>query len=370
MSAEILAALRERTAFKPKPPDYELALAHVPLGEVGLSNPIEQRVLSAMRAEDESFILIVGPPGEGKSSLLAWAAGKAARAGGPTRVLPIYVPVGHHTATINADLLVRGVAEGIAVRLGPMLKKRDREALERALAITISTVRKPLKLRAGLTVPLLHGFGAELAAEVGGDLATLVKHGGWQGGPHSGLVALSDLTRAHGGHMVVIVEDTDIWSAGDENMARRASAFFAAVRSLLGAPDVTMLAAVQSHWGQLQPSGSNRAKHAAAAQLQFRELRDRAARVLHVPAPASHEQARALLRAVLERRMHITLEEPAPAGGWCDVVFSGDAVELLARRCLERSLRQALADVRDTFDHHDALPAQITREHVVEAMAP
>lgn len=369
MSAETLTALRERTAFKPKPPDYELALAHVPLGEVGLSNPIEQRVLSAMRAEDESFVLIIGPPGEGKSSLLAWASGQAAEGSGLPHVLPIYVPVGHHTAAIDTGLLARGVAEGIAVRLGPTLKKRDRETLERALAITITTARRPPTLRAGLTVPLLHGFVAELAAELGGDLATLVKEGGWQGGPHAGLVALSDVTRAHGGHMVVILEDTDIWSAGDENMARRASAFFAAVRSLLGAPDVTMLAAVQSHWGELEPK-SPRTRHTAAAQLQFRELKDRAARVLHVPAPASHEQARALLRAVLERRIHITLEEPTPAGGWCDVLFSADALELLARRCLERSLRQALADVRDTFDHHDILPAQITREHVVEAMAP
>jgi hypothetical protein len=148
MSVAILTVLRERTAFKPKPPDYELALAHVPLGEVGLSNPIEQRVLTAMCTEDESFILIVGPPGEGKSSLLAWAAGRATEAGGPTRVLPIYVPVGHHTAMIDTGLLVRGVAEGIAIRLGPTLKKRDRETLERALAITITTARQPLKLAA------------------------------------------------------------------------------------------------------------------------------------------------------------------------------------------------------------------------------
>ena len=49
--------------------------------------------------------------------------------------------------------------------------------------------------------------------------------------------------------------------------------------------------------------------------------------------------------------------------------FAHEAVELLARRCLERSLRQALTDVRDTFDHHEALPARITRDHIAEAIA-
>lgn len=32
--------LRDKAAFKPKPPDYELH-AHVPLGTVGLPDPIE-----------------------------------------------------------------------------------------------------------------------------------------------------------------------------------------------------------------------------------------------------------------------------------------------------------------------------------------
>jgi hypothetical protein len=369
MSEQILTLLRERTAFKPKPPEYELALAHVPLDQVGLRDPIEQRVLGAMRAKDESFVLVLAPPGQGKSSLLAWAAWKAAESAGSPRVMPVYVPVGHHTAVIDTALIVRGAAEGLAYRLGPSLSKRQREVLEGALATAITVARQPSRLRAGLSLPPLHGLSANVAGELGGDLTTLLKQGGWQGGPHSGLVALSDLARAHDAHLVVIVEDTDMWNIGDENMARRASGFFAAVRSLLGCPDVTLLAAVQSHWGAISPLPERGAKYSAAARLQFRELRERTGRVLHVPAPTSHEQARALVRAVLERRMHITLEDEPPAGGWCELLFSADAVEILARRCLDRSLRQALADVRDTFDHHDVLPAQITRDHIVEAMA-
>ena len=214
----------------------------------------------------------------------------------------------------------------------------------------------------------MHGLSVELAGDLGGDLVTLVKAGGWQGGPNAGLVALTDLARAKNAHLVVVLEDTDIWSAGDENLARRASAFFAAIRSLLGSPDVTLLAAVQSHWAETQQL-PHRAKNTAAARVQFRELSDRAGRVLHVPIPASHDHARALVRSVLERRIVITLDPPAPEGGWCQTVFADEAIELLGRRCLERSVRQCLTDVRDTFDHYDVLPPRIERDHLVEAMS-
>lgn len=368
MSTQILTRLRERAAFKPKPPDYELALAHVPLGTVGLPNPVEDRVVQAMRADDETFVLIVAPPGGGKSSLLAWAAGEASKRPGPPHVLPIYVPVGHHTAAITPELIVRGVAEGVALKLARDLNKREREELERALSIVTTRSRQPSRFRSKLVLPPIHGLSAELAGELGGDLVTLVKAGGWQRGPQAGLVALADLARAKQAHLVVIVEDTDIWSAGDENMARRAGDFFTAVRSLLGCPDVTLLAAVQSHWAETQQRPT-RARQTAAARIQFRELSDRAGRVLHVPIPASHDQARRLVRGVLERRIVITLDPPTPEDGWCRAVFADDAIELLARRCLERSIRQCLADVRDTFDHNDVLPPRIERDHLIDAMS-
>jgi hypothetical protein len=368
VSEEILRLLREKAAFKPKPPDYELAHAHVPLGDVGLPDPIEERVIAAMRSEDENSVLIVAPPGCGKSSLLAWAAAQASARPDEPYVLPIYVPVGHHAAPIDTTVIVRGVAEGIAIKLGADLKRREREGLERALAITITTSRQPTRLRAGLILPPLHGLNAQVAAELGGDLATVVRAGGWQGGAHAGLVALADLARAKGARLVVIMDDTDIWSAGDENMARRAGEFFGAVRSLLDCPEVTLLAAVQSHWASTStlPAGADQT---AAARAQFSELRERAGRVLRVPAPPSHDLARALVRAVLGRRIDITLDPPAPEGGWVDAAFSAGAIDVLAQRCLERSVRQCLSDVRDAFDHHAELPPRIERDHVIEAMS-
>ncbi len=368
MSEAILTLLRDKAAFKPKPPDYELAHAHVPLGDVGLADPVEDRVIATMRSEDENSVLIVAPPGCGKSSLLAWAAANVSTVAASPYVLPIYVPVGHHRTPIDTAMIVRGVAEGIAIKLAADLEKKELEALERALAITITTARQPTRLRAGLSLPPLHGLSVQLAAELGGDLATIVKAGGWQGGAHAGLVALADLARAKDARLVVIMDDTDIWSAGDETMARRAGEFFAAVRSLLDCAEVTLLAAVQSHWASTKslPGG---AEHTAGARVQFTELRQRAGRVLTVPAPPSHDQARALVRAVLDRRIDITLEPPAPEGGWVDAVFSVGALEVLAKRCLERSVRQCLTDVRDAFDHHVTLPPRIERDHIVEAMS-
>lgn len=364
MNADLLKDLRERTAFKPKPPNYELALAHVPLGEAGLKDPVEQRLLDAMVSEDESSVLVVAPPGGGKSSLLAWSAAEVA-ADKERRVVPVYVPVGHHAVRIDASLVVRGVAEGLAQRLASDLKSRERDMLAKSLAISVTTSKRPARLRAGLKLPPLHGLTADVAIELGHDLTVLAQAGGWQGGPHSGLTALADLTRAYEGHLVVIVEDTDIWSAGDPDMAGRAGAFFSAMRSLVACPDVTTLVAVQSHWGEPDSLASSQSRNAGAA---YRELRSRASRVLVIPTPASEQQAHGLVCSVLDRRIQITVGGRAPSSGWSSAVFSEDALELLAKRCLKGTVRQVLTDVRDTFDHHETLPDLITRDDIIEAM--
>ncbi len=367
MSQEILTMLRDRAAFKPKPPEYELALAHVQLGEVGFNDAIEERVLHIMRASEGSFALIVAPAGCGKSSLLAWSASEVSGRERDRKVVPIHVPVSHHSAPIEPDSIVRGVAEGIAIRLGPQLRRRDREAIEKALAITIAARRNPPRLRAGISAPLLHGLTAEVAAELGGDLTTVVRQGGWQGGAHAGLVSLGRIAHARHARLVVIIDDTDIWSAGDDGMASSASAFFASMRSLIDCSEVTMLVAVQSHWADAAAEGDT--PTTTTARLQFRELAERASRVLHIPDPRDDIQARRLVEAILEKRMEITLDPPAPEGGWRPLAFTSQAVALLAQRCVERNLRQALTDLRDTFDHHDVLPAQIDAEHIAEAIA-
>jgi hypothetical protein len=75
-----------------------------------------------------------------------------------------------------------------------------------------------------------------------------------------------------------------------------------------------------------------------------------------------------LITAVLERRIEITLDEEPPDGGWCAGLFTEAAIDTLAARCLGHSVRQALADVRDAFDHSDVLPERIDRQQIVDAM--
>lgn len=220
MSQAILTLLREHTAFKPKPPEYELALAHVPLGQVGLENPIDDRLLEAMCAEDESFTIVLAPPGCGKSSALSAAAMHAAKRDVQPRILPLRVPVGHHTAPLDAVLLVRAVASELANQLAPLLEKRPRERLERALATTISHSRQGTRISLALNAVAPHSpIGASLGVQLAGDLTTLTSQAGWQGSPHAGLLALRDIADARNARLVVIFDDTDTWSEGDEEMA-------------------------------------------------------------------------------------------------------------------------------------------------------
>lgn len=58
MSREILEQLRERTAFKPAPPEYEMAAAHVLAADVGLDGSLDQRVYDAMCSDDEAFVVV------------------------------------------------------------------------------------------------------------------------------------------------------------------------------------------------------------------------------------------------------------------------------------------------------------------------
>jgi hypothetical protein len=280
------------------------------------------------------------------------------------RVLPLRIAVGHHTAQLEPALLVRAVSEELAAQLAPLLNKRQKEQLEKALATTIARSRQPTRISAALNA-IVPAVGLNLGVQLATDLTTLARQGGWQGGQHAGLLTLRDMAAAHDARLVVIFDDTDTWSEGDEDMALRARDFFMALRTLVDCPEVTIFVAVQDHWSR---PGAQTGSRTDAARLQYRELEQRAARCLHVPLPQTPEQARTLITAILERRIEITLDEDSPDDGWCTDLFTNEALDTLATRCLQHSVRQALADVRDAFDHNDVLPDRIDRQHLVDAM--
>lgn len=365
MSREILEKLRDATAFKPKPPDFELAIAHVHAGEVGIPHAIDARVLNAMITDDEAFTIVIGPPGSGKSSLLAATADAARREGSPV-ALPLKVPVAHHIEPLTADLLVKAIAQSLAYELRGQLTARDRKKLERALATTITTARQSGGLAGSLSAGP-PGLKAGIAAAIGKDLITLTSNADWRaGGPVQTLLALRDLTAAHDTRLVVIFDDTDVWSVGDREMATRAGSFFLALRFLLQCPEVSILVAIQTHWTETSATTQAAIR---TARREYRELAERVGACLHVPLPRSKTQARKLMAAVIDRRVEIALpNETRPQSGWSETLFTTEALDLLASRCLAKTIRLAIGDIRDAFDHLDGMPDQIDREHLLEVI--
>lgn len=366
MSREILEELRARAAFKPKPPDYELAMAHVRVADVGIAHAIDERVANSMTTDDEAFVLVIGPPGSGKSSLLTASAAAVRSPDKPPHPLPLKVPVAHHTAEVTPELLVKAIAQSLAYELRGQLKDSDRRKLERTLATSIANVRQPGGLSGSLSV-VLPPVKASISAAMGKDLLTLTTNIDWQGGgPIPSLLALRDLAASYEARLVVIFDDTDVWSVGDENMAARARAFFSAVRVLLDCPEVSIIVSVQTHWTE---TSSNAGSRTNAARREYAELAERAGALLAVPLPASKVQGRKLMKAIIDRRVEIVLDQvPSPRGGWCKALFTADALDLLASRCLSRSIRRAISDIRDAFDHLDVMPDQIGRQHLIDVI--
>jgi energy-coupling factor transporter ATP-binding protein EcfA2 len=366
MSRETLEKLRDATAFKPKPPDFELAIAHVHVADVGIPHAIDARVLNAMITDDEAFTIVMGSPGSGKSSLLTAAARAAGRREGSPVALPLKVPVAHHTEPLTANLLVKAIAQSLAYELSGQLTATDRKKLDKALATTIVRGRQSGGLSGSLSAGL-PGLTAGISAAIGKDLVTLTSNADWQaGGPVQALLTLRDLAAAHDTRLVVIFDDTDVWSVGDEEMATRAGRFFSALRFLLECPEVSILVAVQTHWAE---TGATTEAATRTARREYRELAERVGARLHVPLPQSKTQARKLMAAVIDRRVEIALpSETRPRGGWSETLFTAEALDLLANRCFTKTIRLAIGDIRDAFDHLDGMPDQMDREHLVEVI--
>jgi hypothetical protein len=254
MSSEILEELRDAHAFKPKPPDHELARAHVLVAEIGIPHAIDDKVIAAMSNPGEALSLITGPPGSGKSSLFAAATtivtGDLDRTPIP---IPLKVPVAHHTEPLTPDLLVKGITQSLAYTLGPELPQEDRQKLEHSPATTIATAHQSPSLTAGVSggPAWLRG---NVAVELGKDLVTATSRPEWQGGgPVPALASLQQLVSARGLDLIVLFDDTDVWSVGDASMANRARSFFLALRVPQDCPDVNMLSRVQSRSHPVYP---------------------------------------------------------------------------------------------------------------------
>jgi hypothetical protein len=366
MSNEILNRLRDRHAFKPKPPDHELARAHIRVGDIGLANPIDDRVIKAMTRSGEAFTIVIGPSGSGKSSLFAAAVQTIVTdlELTPTPV-PLKVPVAIHSDPITVDLLVRGITQSLATTLGPSLAATELAKLEQNLSSTIAVTQQGPRTTSTLSGGLV--IKGELARDFGHDLITVTTRAEWKhGGPIAQLEAIYALAAGIDHQLVVIIDDTDIWTAGDDAMAARASRFFSSLRSIKDTPELRMLVSVQTHWTDITAGGS---AATIAAHREYHELAERVETRLIVPQPRSQAEGETLITAVIERRIEIALEEmPAPSEGWAQTLFTAEALQLLGARCHSRSIRKAINDIRDVFDHLADMPEAIGVEHLVEVI--
>jgi hypothetical protein len=76
-----------------------------------------------------------------------------------------------------------------------------------------------------------------IGVELDRDLVTATSRPEWQGGgPVLALASLQQLASARGANLIVIFDDTDVWSVGDASMADRARSFFLALRVLQDSP--------------------------------------------------------------------------------------------------------------------------------------
>lgn len=366
MSREILQRLLDERAFKPSPPDYELAIAHVRVNDVGIPHAIDDKVTHAITAEDEAFVIIVGPPGSGKSSILTAAALTVASPHAAPHPLPLMVPVAYHD-DITVEVLVKAITQTLAYELRGHLTDDQARNLEKALAATISKSRQPGGLSGSISAGHPGLLSATVGAALGKDLVTRTTESAWHSGPPvSRLLALRDLAAGHEAQLVVIFHDSDIWSVADEEAAGRARGFFSALRVLLDCPEVTFIVAVQTQW--TEPAGDGNDKR-TIARKEFHELAERAGVSLVVAEPQSDSQALALITAIIDRRAEIVLDDvDIPEAGWAATLFTPAALSLLAHRCRRRSVRRAITDIRDAFERAEEMPDQIDREHLLEVL--
>jgi AAA ATPase-like protein len=351
MTSELWRELYDQQAFKPAPSLWELAEAHVPFSELGARQAPEPRVRSGLE-EGDGLALLVGAPGSGKSSVLAYVAARLAgsRSDAGRLYLPVFVPVAARPEASDLDLFGRGVALEVLLALREQLPKAARERLERQLAEQVSRQRTPPQFNARLAARI-PGLSSEAGVKFAGEIVTLA--GRERLDNYGGLRSLGDLARAHGHELIVLVEDTDAWSSIPSG-PEVAEAFFAGVlRPLASDADVAVGVAVQPRWEELPA---------------FAELKERAVAAVPMPPVPRPPRATRVVAAVLERRVRRAVGAEVAGEDVIERLLTPDGLETLASEMIERgSLRAPLARLRDTLDRFaDGLPERLDREHFLE----
>ncbi len=236
MSAEHVANIANKAAFRPGSRLWELHELHVPLDELAGSDAYEQRAIT--RLTEGSCVAVVGPSGAGKSSVIAWVCYQL-----PSSHFALRIPI---TGVEDPGSVGEIARLALSITLDEVvLDATAQDELEKSRATSQSTTRSP----SGIASAKLGG--GVIPAEVNLNVASLREEFTQErlGGEH--LLALNGRlvpTLAEAGTTPVFVfEDTEATVGGADDR-RRAESFFAGPLSAfvdqVGAPTIV---AVQTH---------------------------------------------------------------------------------------------------------------------------
>ncbi|MDQ4125215.1 MAG: hypothetical protein M3134_06415 [Actinomycetota bacterium] len=347
MSGGVLEELREEVAFRTVMPFDELAALHIPFTEFGFDAAPEEQLVAGL-AQNSGLTLLVGRPGNGKSSILAHVAYRlsAAPAEDGRTYLPLFVPVSAR-ADDGIDVTTFG-----AMAIANLLASFDDLSEEQEKAFSEATAEQVT--REGPTRTLNAKLGANVfGANVEGGIESRSEVVSITSGPlpldeFGGLATLAQTLRGRKRELIVIVEDTDGWTVGSDDEGREvARRFFGDVLAPLSRADVSIVVAVQTAWTDMDA---------------FVKLNERALRRLELPTFDAEEQALATVRRIIVRRMEWKLGGRRDAA---DAVSDEAVARLAADLRSHGSIRAVLTLLRDTLDGFGGqYPERIEVEHL------
>jgi hypothetical protein len=348
--SEILARAASLVAFKPALPADQLSELHIPFSELGFDSHPEDLVASAV-AQESGLTLVVGAPGNGKSSLLAYVADALANgpAGATRRYLPLFVPVSSRGEDATSLETFGAIAIASLLAVFDDLTHDQRQAFLEATSEEITRQSPSHALNAKLAAKPF-GVGVEGGVEARDEVITVTTAGG-PADSFGGLATLAHTLRGRDRELILIVEDTDGWTLQDDAKGNTlARLFFGGVLAPLATAEVSLVVALQTRW--------------TTEVEEFEGINERALRRVTLPTFESGDHAEFTVRRVIARRLEWQLGAPHDAR---DAVTDA-AVETLATTLRETgSIRTVLTMLRDTLDQLDGnYPERIDREHLVE----
>ena len=156
MSLVLLQHLQEARAFDSSPLRHDLGVYHVPFSELGSDEAPEQTLVSAVRRAER--LMIVGPSGSGKSSLIEYALGPMVE-----RIAPILVPVAGESGDVVTN--VQAVSGMIIQQI---VQHEGRTDTERKKVLRWASSQRPLdsKVRTSSVSVGITWMGIDLRTEI------------------------------------------------------------------------------------------------------------------------------------------------------------------------------------------------------------